>query len=131
MIRVTAGAIAAVILSGCNTLPTEQRLIGTWQMSADQVEDERGVMHRPTGREYIAENTLRPDHTYTSTFRGHRGVTTGRWSLRDRWLLYEFPTRTQGRRVVERNRVKIVKLSSRELLVIDERGRDGDWTRVR
>ena len=79
----------------------------------------------------MAENTLKPDHTYTAIHQGERGVVTGRWRLSGHWLIYEFTTREKGRRVVERHRAKIVKLSERKLVISEPKGEPGEWTRVR
>jgi hypothetical protein len=129
MIRVATLIAVAAALVSCSALPTEQRLIGTWRMPVDQIEDEFGLIHR---KSKMAENTLKPDHTYTSGDAAHRhAVTTGKWHLSGRWLTYEFPDRSSGRLVIERSRVRVVKLSERELIVKDERGRDGEWTKIR
>ena len=128
MIRVAALIAVAAALVSCSALPTEQRLIGTWRMPVDQTKDEFGVIHR---KSKIAENTLKPDHTYTSGDVGGRHAVTGKWHLSGRWLTYEFPDRSRGRLVVERRRVRIVKLSQQELIVTDDHGRDGEWTKVR
>ena len=128
MIRISAIGAVSVVLTACSTLPTERQLIGSWRTPVDQFEDQFGVMHRkPT----MAENTLKPDHTYTSRHLGHHGTIRGRWRLSGRWLSYEFASRRYGRRAVERYRAKIVRLSDRELVVVDEEGRDGEWTKVR
>ena len=97
-------------------------------MPVENVTDESGVAHRS---KRIAENTLSADHTYTSTYVGHRGMVTGHWRLSGRWLTYEFTTRKNGRRVVEQDRAEILKLSGRQLILSDGQGRDGEWTRVR
>ena len=128
MIRVSAIGAVSVVLAACSALPTERQLIGTWRMPVDQFEDQFGITHRkPT----MAENTLKPDHTYTSSHLGHHGMITGHWRLSGRWLSYEFPSRRYRRSVVERYRAKILKLSDRELIVSDTEGRDGEWTKVR
>jgi hypothetical protein len=128
MIRVAALIPIAAALVSCSALPTEQQLIGTWRMPVDQQEDEFGVIHR---KSKMAENTLRPDHTYTSGDAAHRHAVRGKWHLSGRWLSYEFPDRSSGRLVVEHYRVRIVKLSEQELIVTDDHGRDGEWTKVR
>ena len=79
----------------------------------------------------MAETTVKPDHTYTATHEGERGVTTGHWRLSGRWLIYEFTTHEKGRRVVEQHRSKIVKLTDRELVVSGAKGEPGEWTKVR
>jgi hypothetical protein len=114
-------------LIGCATTSIEQRLVGAWREPFDQYEDEAGVVHR---RHVIAENTLRPDHTYTSGLVGHR-VVTGHWRVSGRYLIYEYPSRSKGQ-IVKRDRVKIVRLSERELILADDDGRRrGEWTKAR
>ncbi len=79
----------------------------------------------------MSETTVRPDHTYVAIQDGKRGRVVGHWRLSGRWLIYEFTTRQNGRRVVERHRSKIVKLSNRELVVSGPENEPGEWTKVR
>ena len=128
MIRVATLVAASAALVSCSTLPSEQRLIGTWRMPVDEIEDEFGVTHRQSK---IAENTLRADHTYIARDVLRQHDVPGRWQLSGRSLTYEFTDRSRGRRIVQRSRVKIVKLSDRKLVVSDDEGRTGEWTRIR
>jgi hypothetical protein len=129
MMRIVALLVGLISLSGCSTMPTEQRIVGTWRTSFDQFEDQSGVMHRKPG---IAENTLKPDHSYTSRVVGYHGAVTGQWRLSGWWLTYHFTTRRNGRRSLEQDRAKIVRLTERELVLVDDDGRkSGEWTKIR
>jgi hypothetical protein len=125
MIRLAAVLAASVAVTGCSTLPTEQQLVGTWRMPADRNENEFGVVTWQSKQ--MAEITVRPDHTYISRRLGERRSVSGHWQLNGRWLSWDGPSLTKGRRVMKRDRAEILKLSDRELVLPD----NDKWTRVR
>jgi len=129
MIRAAAMLVSCVAFASCNALPTEQRLIGTWRVPVHIYYNEFGKVKGYS--QQMAETTVRPDHTYTAIHQGVPGAVTGRWRLSGRWLVYEFTTRAKGRRIVERHRNMIIRLSDRKLVIANRDGGDSEWTKVR
>ena len=115
MQQLAAAIPALLFLTACSTLPTEHQLIGTWT-APETFTEQSGVT---TSRsKQMVDLTLRPDHTFVWSLRGHHQAGSGHWSLRQRWLTFVFDSHEKGHKVGHPYRDKIIKLSAEELIYI-------------
>ena len=111
-------------LAGCNTLPTERQLIGTWTAPERITLNESGI--EQSHSKQIVALTLRPDHTFVWTSRGKRRKDFGRWYLSGRYLVSEFNNPGRDRKTHYPYRDKIIKLTSQELIYVQGEDAPGE-----